>query len=208
MLSSIKISLICVGFWLNMASSVNLDIDLINQYPNYPTGCESVATVETLNYLGFNITVDEFIDKYLPKTMTPYEGVFFDYFYGDPRSYYGSLCYPEVITKSVDAYFSDINCKSCRVYNYSNKSFKFLLNELSLGHPIIIWSTIDCQEPTLKQTSWGSYLVPNHTVVLKGFDLDKNEVYIVDSIAGVVTRNLSEFESIYNKMGKRSVVIK
>ena len=39
----------------------------IDQSVKYPTGCESVSAVMLLQYLGYEITVDEFIENYLEK---------------------------------------------------------------------------------------------------------------------------------------------
>ena len=42
-----------------------LDVPYIDQNVKYPTGCESVSTVMLLQYLGYKISVDEFIENYL-----------------------------------------------------------------------------------------------------------------------------------------------
>ena len=44
-----------------------ISVPYIDQSVNYPTGCESVSTVMLLQYLGYEITVDEFIENYLEK---------------------------------------------------------------------------------------------------------------------------------------------
>lgn len=41
------------------------DVPHIYQYDTYPTGCESVSAVCALRYSGADISVDDFIDKYL-----------------------------------------------------------------------------------------------------------------------------------------------
>lgn len=46
---------------------VCIDVPYIDQSKLYPTGCESVSTVMLLRFLGIDITVDEFIEKYLEK---------------------------------------------------------------------------------------------------------------------------------------------
>ena len=42
-------------------------VPLINQYPNYPRGCETVALTILLNYYGIMVTPDDIISV-LPKT--------------------------------------------------------------------------------------------------------------------------------------------
>ena len=43
-----------------------LDVPLINQNPDYPNGCEAAAATMLLNYLGIDITLEDFINNYLP----------------------------------------------------------------------------------------------------------------------------------------------
>lgn len=42
-----------------------IKVPYIDQSVKYPTGCESVSSVMLLRYLGYNLSVDEFIEKYL-----------------------------------------------------------------------------------------------------------------------------------------------
>ena len=42
-----------------------IQVPYIDQSVKYPTGCESVSAVMLLQYLGYEISVDEFISKYL-----------------------------------------------------------------------------------------------------------------------------------------------
>ena len=44
-----------------------LHVPYIDQSVRYPTGCESVSAVMLLRFLGMEITVDEFIGRYLEK---------------------------------------------------------------------------------------------------------------------------------------------
>ena len=46
-----------------------IDVPLINQNPNYPNGCEAAAATKLLNYLGINITLEDFIKNYLPMSV-------------------------------------------------------------------------------------------------------------------------------------------
>ena len=44
-----------------------IDVPYLDQSVKYPTGCESVSAVMLLQYLGYEISVDTFIEKYLEK---------------------------------------------------------------------------------------------------------------------------------------------
>lgn len=44
-----------------------IDVPYLDQSVRYPTGCESVSAVMLLRYLGYEMSVDEFIEQYLDK---------------------------------------------------------------------------------------------------------------------------------------------
>ena len=81
-----------------------IDVPIISQMPDYPTGCESVSAVMALRYYGESVTVDDFIDDHLPKSAYVYskDGIYygpspFQYFVGNPRSKNSSGCMATVI---------------------------------------------------------------------------------------------------------------
>jgi uncharacterized protein YvpB len=80
----------------------------IDQRDGYPTGCESVSAVMALRAAGVEITVDEFIDEYLPRGAAPrlVDGVLVGAdpnvaFPGDPRSANGWGCFAPVIERAM-----------------------------------------------------------------------------------------------------------
>lgn len=72
---------------------VLIDAPYISQLGTYPTGCEAVSAVMALQHLGIDITVDEFIDRYLDLGTEPwtaedgtmYGGDPWETFLGNPR---------------------------------------------------------------------------------------------------------------------------
>ena len=44
---------------------IKIEVPYLDQSHYYPTGCESVSTVMLLQYLGYRVSVDEFIRDYL-----------------------------------------------------------------------------------------------------------------------------------------------
>ena len=44
-----------------------ISVPYIDQTEQYPTGCESISAVMMLQYLGYDITPEQFIDYYLYK---------------------------------------------------------------------------------------------------------------------------------------------
>lgn len=46
---------------------IKTDVPFISQLPDYPNGCEAVSAVMLLKKYGVDITIDEFVSKYLKK---------------------------------------------------------------------------------------------------------------------------------------------
>ena len=44
-----------------------LDVPVLSQWPDFPTGCESVSAVMLLSYHGYDVDVSTFVKNFLPK---------------------------------------------------------------------------------------------------------------------------------------------
>ena len=84
-----------------------LSVPYIDQTLRWPTGCESVSTVMLLQYLGLDISVEEFI-RYLPKYPLNTEGPEWigadpnQYFIGTPEDPDSFGCYAPVICNTLN----------------------------------------------------------------------------------------------------------
>ena len=203
-----------MGFFTSMLGSKELDVPLIYQYPDFPTGCESVSTVEMLQYNGYSITPDEFIDNYLDtisyddSLKVETENIFDCYFLGNPRSSHGFLCNPPVIHSAVSEYFSEINEVSKSPIDLTGTSFEFLLDEIAVGNPVVIWLTNTYAEPRERKINGSRYFTPSHTVCLSGYDLDKGIVYISDPISGYVELDIKRAKYLYDTVGRKSFTVR
>ena len=148
-----------------------LQAPLIYQMDKYPTGCESVSAVMALQYAGFTISVDSFIDNYLDKSGLPFDPN--RTFGGNPRSIRGYGCYSPVIKRALDQVLSG--------KTYSAKLLKDVpLTELcsqyiNQGIPVILWATRDMKVPSIG-SSWVykgkkiEWVIPEHCLLLVGYD--------------------------------------
>lgn len=182
-----------LGFYMLFLSSVDLKVPLNYQLPDYPTGCESVATVNAMSYYK-SVDVDDFISR-LPKESTYKDGVFHEAFLGDPSSVSGIMCYEEPIEEVVRSY------GGFDYVNLTGESFDKVISRVCAGRPVVIWLTNGYVEP--RDTSLG-YKTPTHTVVISGVDLDSSSLVITDSLYGVVHKDVSEIEDLYYKCGSHA----
>ena len=192
-----------VGAWV--------DVPCYSQYPELPTGCESVALTNLLNFYGFRLGKTIIADYYLPKGTS---GNFVTAFDGNPRRSSGGLmgCVAPAITIAGNGFLhaagSDKQAK-----DVSFSSIASIKNRLTCGQPVEMWNTERGSWPGGRYATrwynghsyglWGG----NHAVVLKGYDDEQGIVYLSDSINGNVTRDAQIFFGTWQQMDSQAVVI-
>ena len=192
-----------VGAWV--------DVPCCSQYPELPTGCESVALTNLLNYYGFGLGKTIIADYYLPKGSN---GNFVTAFDGNPRRSSGGLmgCVAPAITIAGNNFLRAAGSgKQAKDVSFS--SISSIKNKLTCGQPVEMWNTEWGSWPGGRYAArwynghsyglWGG----NHAVVLKGYDDEQGIVYLSDSINGNVTRNVQVFFGTWQQMDSQAVVI-
>ena len=172
------------------------NVPVIHQFPRFPTGCESVAAVMALNYFGNPISVEQFVEEFLPTSRdfyveggknfgpSPYE-----YFIGNPKSAASYGCMAPVIEKALCACLGD----AASVDNLSDMSLEQICDRyIDKDIPVILWATIHMLE-TNPINSW--YLSDGtrftwpgneHCMLLVGYDDTKyyfNDPYVGKLVA-------------------------
>lgn len=186
------------------------NVPLINQYPNYPTGCESVALTMLLKYYGVKVTPDNII-KSLPKGSKPYTKAGVTYggnpeveFIGNPYSLHSYGVYEKPIAEVANKYKPGIKIAT-------GTSFDKILKIVGAGTPVMVWSSMNLETPYIS-TSWiykptgeRIYWKANeHAVIIIGYTT--NKVIIADPIGGQIKyQSLSIFKERYNYYGKKAL---
>lgn len=129
-----------------------LQVPYINQSVKYPTGCESVSTVMLLQYLGYDITVDEFIADYLEQK--EFETINGELYGADPRKFFcGSPydkdsfgCYAPVIKDSLEKMIGS----EYEIIDETDTSMEALIQKyIDQGIPVIFWACIEMKDPII-----------------------------------------------------------
>lgn len=185
-----------------------LNVPCLLQNPELPTGCESVALTNVLNYYGFGLAKTTMADSYIPRSSWD----FVTSFWGDPHSSRGNCCSAPAITASANAFLT-LNHSSLRAYDITDASLETMYGYIAAGNPVIVWSTM-YQGNVGRAYAWQQYngrtyftVTNSHTIVLRGFDRTSNTVYIADSLSGYVTMNAGRFYQLYVGRGSQAVVI-
>ena len=155
----------------------------INQGDKFPTGCESVSAVMLLQYLGYSITVEEFIADYLEKEEFEIrEGKWYgpdpnQTFCGSPYDAGAFGCYAPVIVKALQKFIQE----SGEVIDETGTPIERLLTEyIDRDIPVIFWACINMCKP-LEGPSWYlkstgesfTWISNEHCMLLVGYDEEK-----------------------------------
>lgn len=160
-------------------------VPYIDQTGRYPTGCECVSAVMLLQYLGYELSVDEFIEKYLEKQDFRKQD---EKLYGpDPRKVFAGSpydaesmgCYAPVIVKTLEKFFN--SAENWNPVDVSGVPMERLTEEyIDNDIPVIFWATLDLKEyipgpewilaDTGEIFTWRSN---EHCMLLVGYDEEK-----------------------------------
>ena len=186
------------------------NVPTISQYPNYPTGCESVALTILLRYYGVSVSPDNIISS-LSKGDLPYyeDDTLFGgnpelEFIGNPYSSDSYGVYNKPIADVANNYKSGVNVRT-------GMPLSQVLDLVNNGHPVLVWTSMNLAVPYIS-TSWIykptwetiSWRANEHAVVIAGYN--ENYVLISDPLTGSIRyQSRSTFESRYNYYGQRAV---
>lgn len=128
-----------------------IKVPYIDQTKEWPTGCESVSTVMLLQYLGVDISVGQFVDRYLEKEpLFEKDGRLYGAdprraFVGDPADDQSMGCYAPVIKKALGRVLREK--RDWEAVDLSGASAEVLLREyIDCDMPVIYWASIDLKE--------------------------------------------------------------
>ena len=162
-----------------------INVPYISQSPVYPTGCESVSSVMLLRHLGYQVTVDEWIENYLERQEfenrngTIYGGDPWKVFCGNPYREDGMGCYAPVICQTLDKVFEKE--KRFRAVDETGRSMEYLIqNYVDKGIPVVFWACIDMKKPivgpdwhlTAQPEKIFTWISNEHCMLLTGYDED------------------------------------
>lgn len=139
-----------------------IKVPYIDQTEEWPTGCESVSAVMLLQYLGVDIPVKQFVERYLEKVPLfekngkLYGGDPRKVFVGDPADDQSMGCYAPVIRKALEKVFREAAKKA--VIGESGRGSRvsldltgvpmetLLRDYIDHDMPVIFWASIDLKE--------------------------------------------------------------
>ena len=192
------------------------NFNVISQFPDFPTGCESVSTVMVLKFLGLDVTVDEFVDNYLDKSYAFYykNGNLMGpdptkHFVGNPRQETSFGCMAPVIKNALDKFLEE---PYCAVETTGKTLEELSLEYINKGVPVITWITSQMVELQyirswyLADGSLFNWPTNEHCAVFIGYD--DTFYYFADPYYECVLKFYKNYaETRFESMGLQSIVI-
>ena len=183
------------------------------QLPSMPSGCEIVSLACVLNSYGIPVSADALVE-FLPRDES---GDFVFSYAGDPYADSG-IGYAPALTECAACFLgkngieaqaapdSGMNAgKPMGPVDLTGTPFSRLCELVASGTPVMVWTTIDMEEPQISDPDAGVYsLVPNnHCVVLYGVSQIETSgtVQVMDPLEGLIDRNAEAFARIYEQRG-------
>ena len=192
----------------NLPSHYMLDVESLQQKPELPTGCESVALTMALRSLGYSLSKTEIAEKYLVyNDMNLVVG-----YVGDPFSDNGAGIFAPGLTATANKYLK-ANGDTHTAYDISGTDFEDLFVFLAGGYPVVFWGTIDYDFPHWSSEEFNykgrtyQWYLNEHCLMLEGYFKNDGTCMIQDPLAGEVEKDIVLMEDIYNAIGKYAIVI-
>ena len=192
-------------------NGVMLDVMEFCQYPDYPTGCESVSLYMLLSYYGVDVSVEKIYDL-LPMGAQPYDddqGVRHGAnpereFVGDPRSEYSYGVFNEPIAQVAEQFLPGVLTKT-------GASVDDIKAVLDTGNPVLAWYVSAPMREIMYRWSWlderGEMVHwpgGEHAVVVCGYD-DTSITYRDPNAGTTVVIDYDTFEKSFLELGGRIV---
>lgn len=195
------------------------DFDIIEQYPELPTGCEITAMTMVLNYYGYQVNKVTMALDYMPKVQAEFyrseDGRLMgpdleNFFMGDPTEETGYICGTGAIVTAANRYLADVG-SDLTAAAIKNAQPEKLYDLIDQGTPVVIWCTIN-MEDRAETDGWyredGTYMewsTNDHGAVLIGYDEDT--VTVADPIYSRITVSRDQFEKIFAERGGQCVIL-
>ena len=193
----------------DLPGSGGLPISPILQYPELPTGCESVSLTMALDALGLSLDKTTIVDSYLIYD----EDNMAAGYNGDPYSEDGAGVFPPGIVMTANSFLTTQDT-SIRAYEATGVTFQKILAYVATGSPVLMWVTMEYDEPWWSEDYYDYGVIVyqwywnEHCVVIKGYDLEDETITICDPLQGEIVMNLYDIKELYNEIGRLAVVLR
>ncbi|MBQ7352409.1 MAG: C39 family peptidase [Clostridia bacterium] len=195
-----------------LSGSHLIDFEHISQFPSLPSGDEITCLSMVLNYFKYEADKNELSDLYLEKGPVGYTKPT-EANVGNPESNFNSFgCLPPVIVKASNKFIM-VNDGNHTAMDISGANTHMLYDYVSKDIPVIVWVCEDFDITPQISRIWiidgNTYYAKSNscTMVLIGYDFDKNTVTLANPKGNVFEVDMELFEARYGQMGSYCMVV-
>lgn len=189
-------------------SNAQVFTEPVLQQPELPTGCESVALTMALNVYDCELDKTTIARDWLIRNDENYVTGYV----GDPFTDQGAGIFPPGLCETANNYLKNSG-RGQRAYDVTGMELSELLDYIASGLPVVVWVTVDYETPRYsgslieyngKTYRWFSN---EHCVMLGGFNRNDGTVMIYDPKQGQITKDMEQFQSLYDEIGRYALLI-
>lgn len=195
-----------------------VNVEPVMQMPELPNGCEAASLASVLQYYGYSVDKLDLAYGYIPRMdfleegETRYGGNPEEYYPGDPATGVGFYCFAAPLAEGANRYLQQ-QSSSLQAYDITGISPAGLREYLGQEIPVIVWITIDGEDPRYSHYAWTDVntgesilgLANVHCVVLTA--LGESKCMLADPLDGEKVMEKDAFIKMFTAMGSRAVVI-
>lgn len=191
-----------------LPGQAQIEMEVLLQKPELPTGCESVALTMVLKQKGYSIEKTTIAEEYLIYNKINYASGYV----GDPSTYGGVGIYPPGLVNTANRFLKQ-RYQQHTAYDLSKLKLEEFFPYIAAGNPVLLWLTMDLEEPYFSNQSveYGGdsyqWYWNEHCVVLGGYDLEAQSVTLYDPLKGKVECALEQVKEIYDLTGKYAMTV-
>lgn len=182
-------------------------IQVVEQYPTYPSGCEIAALTCVLDSMGYDVTLSQMVEGRYVSYDASWSGSASSAYFGSPYGQGGA--FPPAIVAAANRYLEEQGARE-QARELQGLTAEELLELVSEGYPVLVWTTVSFSDPAFSGEVIDGYrwYVNEHCVVLYGLDASADEVLVSDSISGLVRISTARFFELYEECGALAMVIR
>lgn len=204
--------LISGGFYLfTLLNHTEMEIVSIQQEPELPQGCEITSLAMVLNYYKLDIDKVTLADSYLPKQNIEQGVNPNEYYIGDPHGQ-GWYCFAGPVVAAANSYLNEQQ-SGLAAYDITGATEKEIRKYVKEGTPVILWVTLNCEEPKESESTVWSVNGANyhpytnlHAIVIYGYTY--NSFLIIDPQGGYSSFPKNQLMDSYLLLGSHAVAVK
>ncbi|MDE6133506.1 MAG: C39 family peptidase, partial [Oscillospiraceae bacterium] len=125
-------------------------------------------------------------------------------------------CTANVIAETAEKFLSDYdNDNKWQAVNITGCSPEMLYSAVKSGDPVVVWGSINMDEIIEDHITWTdeetgdtiSWVGGEHCLLLTGYDMKENLVYVNDPLRGQVSYDMRTFEKRFEELNRNAVII-